>query len=540
MAAAAILAAVWRERRRARGLVAFLRWSRLGRIETARPSGAREWNRVAFVAVSALCCACAVMSAVNDQATAVDEDRRPDLVIALDTSKSMYAADIKPTRIHEAVRQLHLVMRRASVGRIAIVGFAGAAAIICPLTDDREAASAFLDQLEREPVGGRGSDLGLGLRRAADAFGSVRGERVVLLVSDGEVTGAPVDAAIARIREEGLRVFTVGVGTIEGAPVPVRPRSAEFQRDPADPKQAARTSLNQDMLANIAKQGGGTYLRLRVDGDLSSTLEPVWSRMPLRPEDSTAELLPARLLLVIGAGGARDRHRTAHASKSRGAARVTFRTPLLVALGLLVVVAIGARLAVRPLIVKGNAALGRNDVATAERSYRQALDRRPTSAAAYLGLGLATSRQHRYGEAVQDFDRADRLLTSASDRARTNFNRGNAFFALGKLDDALEAYKTALRLDPSDEDARYNLALVMRLRENETSSGGRSMSLRNAEQLVSSMGPLRMRASGTSESSRARPCSWWRPHTCRQIELAHHLSQRPSDISAGRAVRRTR
>jgi Ca-activated chloride channel family protein len=299
MAVMATFAAAWRERRRSRDLRQFQQWSGLGRPNAQRQDNAPAWNRVVFVAISAYCCAVAAMMPGTSPPAVGDLDHRPDLVIALDTSKSMYASDVRPSRIHEAVRQLHGVLRTAPVARIAIVGFAGSSAILCPLTDDRDAASEYLDQLEREPVGGRGSDLGLGLRRAADAFGAVDGGRFVLLVSDGEGTGAELEPAVIRIKGEGVRVLTIGVGTLEGAPVPVQPGSTGFQRDPVDPWQPARTILTEATLADIARQTGGTYQRLSVDNDLSSAIAPAWSLPTNDSVGGTAPSNVSRVLLLI-------------------------------------------------------------------------------------------------------------------------------------------------------------------------------------------------------------------------------------------------
>jgi Ca-activated chloride channel family protein len=178
----------------------------------------------------------------------------------------------------------------------------------------------------------------------------------------------------------------------------------------------------------------------------------------------------------------------------------------LVAMGALIaVVAICDRVAVRSSIAKGNEALNSNDIQAAAALYQAALERRPSSGAASLGLGVAMYRQHRYEDAVRAFDRAERLLQAARDRARASFNRGNASAALGKLPDALEDYKAALRLDPSDEDARHNLAIVRQLLENERPERDRSMSRDSAEQLISALGRPKVKGPGRSEPFPARP-----------------------------------
>jgi tetratricopeptide (TPR) repeat protein len=103
----------------------------------------------------------------------------------------------------------------------------------------------------------------------------------------------------------------------------------------------------------------------------------------------------------------------------------------LAALGALIaVVAICDRLAVRSSIARGNEALKRDDIQAAAALYQAVLERRPASGAASLGLGVVRYRQHRYEDAVRDFDRAGRLLHAASDRARANYDRGNAYYTL--------------------------------------------------------------------------------------------------------------
>jgi uncharacterized protein YegL len=298
MVVAATMASAWRDRRLSRDVRTFRQWSRVGSQDGVRMSDRPRLSRVALVAVSVCCCGLAAVWAARAETAA--EDDRPNLVIALDTSKSMYASDVEPSRIHEAVRQAQSVIRTAPVARVAIVSFAGAAVILCPLTEDRDAAAEFVDQLERNPAGGHGSDIGLGLRRAADAFGTLRGGRVVLLISDGEATDGNLESAIARMQAERVRVLTVGAGTVEGAPVPAVPASTESQREPVAPRQAPSTRLDETTLTGIAKETGGIYLRLRAGDDLSSALVAAWTPGANGAAGVTAPFLVARVLLAIG------------------------------------------------------------------------------------------------------------------------------------------------------------------------------------------------------------------------------------------------
>ena len=191
---------------------------------------------------------------------------------------------------------------------------------------------------------------------------------------------------------------------------------------------------------------------------------------------------------------------------------MTSRIGLAAGVVLIAIVAIGNRLAIRSMLLEGHAALERNDFLAAQQLYARALERRPASGAARLGLGVALYGQGRYEDAVQDFDRAGGLLESASDRARAYFNRGNASFALGNLHDALEAYRMALRFDPADEDARYNYALVRQRLESEQQSGA-SRTSREAEQLVGALGQPRVKVYGKPAPLPKRPAPGTSPST---------------------------
>jgi tetratricopeptide (TPR) repeat protein len=180
---------------------------------------------------------------------------------------------------------------------------------------------------------------------------------------------------------------------------------------------------------------------------------------------------------------------------------------------LIALIGIGNRLAIRSLLLEGNAALRRNEFQAAQQLFTRALERRPASGAARLGSGVSLYGQGRYEDAVQDFDRAGGLLESASDRARAYFNRGNASFALGNLHDALEAYRMALRFDPADEDARYNYALVRQRLQSEQQSGASRTSREGAEQLVGALGQPRVKVYGKPIPLPTRPAPGSSPST---------------------------
>ena len=227
-----------------------------------------------------------------------NEDTRPDLILLVDSSKSMYAADVAPSRLHEALRQLNGVVRDAPASRIGIVTFAGDVSVVCPLTADRDAAAEALASVENAPAGGRGSALAPALDRAIEAFGTSNGEHRILLVSDGEDTGSSLEPTIARFRDRKVPIDAIGVGTPGGAPVPTAPGSSEFQADPSQTGRPAMTALNESLLVNMSSQTGGTYRRLSVqEPELAQRLAPIWTD-PV-PRTLSVAANPTQLLLFI-------------------------------------------------------------------------------------------------------------------------------------------------------------------------------------------------------------------------------------------------
>jgi Tfp pilus assembly protein PilF len=184
------------------------------------------------------------------------------------------------------------------------------------------------------------------------------------------------------------------------------------------------------------------------------------------------------------------------------------RTWLVLVFGLLVVAILASsRFTARESLQRGNEALTRGDLNGAEHAYREAIQRRPEAGPGLFNLGVVNYHQRLYADAAQNFERASSQFGSVGERARSHFNRGDALFQLGSLENASEAFKEALRLDPSDEDARYNFALVDRMirerAKNHTQGASPPMTQREAEDLIASLGQPTLRISGQPQTQSA-------------------------------------
>ena len=158
-----------------------------------------------------------------------------DVVLVLDTSGSMATADVAPSRFFLARQALLQLIARLEGDRFALVAFEGEAYPLVPLTLDADALGLFLETVETGIVPAPGSSLGTGLAKGLEAFvDKERRNKAMVLVSDGEDLSGEVEAAVTRAKEAGVVVFTVGVGTEGGQPVPEldpEGRTTGYKRD---------------------------------------------------------------------------------------------------------------------------------------------------------------------------------------------------------------------------------------------------------------------------------------------------------------------
>ena len=187
-----------------------------------------------------------------------------DLVIVLDTSKSMAATDTAPSRLGRAIRAASSLLDRAEGDRIALVTFAGKAALACPLTLDHEAIRLFLDAVDVESVSVPGTALADALREGIRALGppvaagtEAKG-RALIVVSDGEDHEGELDRAIEEVKRAGAVVFAVGCGTEQGAPIPEGEAGA-YKKDAQG--KLVTTRLDERPLRTLAIETGGKYYR---------------------------------------------------------------------------------------------------------------------------------------------------------------------------------------------------------------------------------------------------------------------------------------
>ncbi|MCU0608145.1 MAG: VWA domain-containing protein [Chitinispirillaceae bacterium] len=203
------------------------------------------------------------------------ERRGIDLMVALDISESMLAQDIAPNRLDRAKHEIAKLMDLLRGDRVGLIVFAGESFVQCPLTLDYGAAKMFLDAVSTGWVQIQGTALAEAIDQAREAFNSkAHKHKVLVLISDGEDhEGSAVDAA-KKAAGEGVIIYTVGVGSESGVPIPIsKSGSVVYKKDKSG--NLVMTRLDPVTLEKIAIESNGKYFHAGTDLDLSRIMAEI-------------------------------------------------------------------------------------------------------------------------------------------------------------------------------------------------------------------------------------------------------------------------
>ena len=415
-----------------------------------------------------LALACLILAVANPQVgTRLEEVKREgiDLFVALDVSLSMKSEDIRPSRLDKAKRDVSELLRKLSGDRVGMVVFAGDAFVQFPLTADYAAADLFLTAIDVDAVPVPGTMIGSAIEVALKSFSKdVPTQKAIVVVSDGENTEGDVMGAVEDAKKAGVRIYSVGMGTPEGGPIPILNQNGirtDYKRDQSG--SIVLTKLDETMLQQIASTTGGTYHRATSGGneiddifkELSSLEKVEFGTKQITGYESRYQypLAFAILLLLIELMLAEKRTKIALWLKKL--------IPAAVSVLLLALVSGGAMAqTVRSHISEGNRVYDKSKYTDAEVEYKKALEGNPKSREAQFNLGNSYYKQQRYDEAMREYGNSGVSMKSPEERAATLYNAGNSLYQANKYQDAITAYKQSLRLNPNDEDTRYNLQMA--------------------------------------------------------------------------------
>ncbi|MGZ4958539.1 MAG: VWA domain-containing protein [Methylomonas sp.] len=352
------------------------------------------------------------------------------LVIALDLSPSMDAADIKPSRIAKARYKIADLLKQRKDGQTALLVYGGDAFTVTPLTSDTATITSQLEALTTDIMPSPGTDTGSAIRKAVQLLqqaGVAKGH--ILLVTDDADTDS---AAQAGQWLGDYRLSVLAVGTPEGAPIR---QTGGFLKDAKGDIVVAR--LDTQTLAALAQKGRGVYQQVTASDDDVDRLGKVFNTVSANDKNQDSNLLlqqwdekgPWLLFLVLPWAALR------------------FRKGLLV----------WGMLFLLPLPRESQALDWQSLWQNPDQRAQQAFDQKQYQEAAgqFENPDWRAAAQYKAGQ----YQEAAETLKNAQ-TADGHYNRGNALAQAGRLQEALQAYQEALKLDPHHQDAQYNKDLV--------------------------------------------------------------------------------
>jgi len=211
--------------------------------------------------------------------TKLEEVKREgvDVIIALDVSNSMKAEDIKPNRLERAKQAISRFIDQLENDRIGIIVFAGQAYVQLPITTDFNAAKLFLSTIDTDIIPTQGTAIGSAIDLAATSFvGNDNKHKVLVIITDGENHEDDALDAAKKANEDGIIIHTIGMGSPEGAPIPIYRNGvqSDFLKDKDG--VTVITKLDQTMLQQLAAEGKGIFVRASTgDAGMESILKEI-------------------------------------------------------------------------------------------------------------------------------------------------------------------------------------------------------------------------------------------------------------------------
>lgn len=206
-----------------------------------------------------------------------------ELVLVVDVSTSMLAEDVRPSRLELVKRELHRFLDRVGGDKIGLVAFAGSAATLSPMTTDKSALKMYIDALSTQAVSTQGTNFQRALDEAYGALARGHGpedrspqERVtqaIVILSDGEDHEEAGVEAARKLIDEGVHIFTLGVGTEQGGPIPVRDERGNLRGHRRDRQgNVIMTRTQGTILKTLAREGRGSFYHLTFGGNAMEQL----------------------------------------------------------------------------------------------------------------------------------------------------------------------------------------------------------------------------------------------------------------------------
>jgi Ca-activated chloride channel family protein len=477
---ALVLFVWWAGRERQRLMTQFIQARLLpGLISGLSPTR----QKVRFVLITIAVTALVIALARPQWGFTWEESRQKglDIVVAIDTSKSMLAEDLAPNRLTRAKLAALDLMQQAQSDRLGLVAFAGGAFLQCPLTIDDNAFRQSVEALDVNIIPQGGTAVAEAIKTALGAFKEGDNFKVLVLFTDGEDNDENALEAAQAAAKEGMKIFTIGIGTPEGEILRIKDAKGrtDYLRD--SDGNAVKSRLNEALLQQIAgATEGGFYLPMRG----AKTIDTLYEKglAPLPKSEGKEKLvkrmheryhwpLAAAIILLLVEMLLPERKRSKAKTSNRQDSTSNVQAPtagLLVAFLLLPSVSSASPASAMKDYSSGNFT---NALTEFERLLNeQSKQQKPEDLRLHFNAGAAAYRATNYTVAIQHFN----AVLGAQDlklQTKAYYNLGNVHFRLGQqaqdLDKLEEAWKESLKhfnhaaeLEQSNQDAAFNKAFV--------------------------------------------------------------------------------
>ena len=405
-----------------------------------------------------------VMMARPQMGMRISNDKRTGIetIIAMDISNSMLAQDVEPSRLDRTKMMVENLVDNFSDDKIGLIVFAGDAFVQLPITSDYVSAKMFLSDIDPSLIATQGTDIATAINMAAGSFTQQQGVgKAIIVVTDGEDHEGGALEAAKDAKKKGMRVYVLGVGSDKGAPIPLG--NGEYMKD--NTGNTVMTRLNEEMCRQIAEAGGGAYIHVDNNSNAQQQLDNELAKLSKKEMQSTvyseydeqfqAFGCIAILLLILEICVFERKNPIAKRINLFGKRQHAATLILL----LLVSTLSMAQKSDRNYIRQGNKSFRAGQFDQSEVAYRKALEKNPRNPQAHYNLGNSLMAQKKDSAAIQSLQKSTETETSKTRKAMAFHNIGVICQQHKMYGEAIEAYKSALRLNPKDDTTRYNLEL---------------------------------------------------------------------------------
>jgi Ca-activated chloride channel family protein len=411
-----------------------------------------------------------------------------DIVVAIDTSKSMLAEDIAPNRLERAKLAALDLMQQAKSDRLGLVAFAGTAFLQCPLTFDDVAFRQSLQSLNVRTIPEGGTALAAAIEQAAKAFKEGDSHKTLVLFTDGEDHDSGALAAAKKAADAGMRIFTIGIGSTEGDLVRIKEDNGQSDYVRDENGNVVKSHLNASLLQQIAGESGGFYLHLSGANTVDTLYQKGLAPLP-KSESREKWIHRAReryhwplafglVLLVVEMlvpERKKDKRIRQFPSDDTGLPAAPGRSPkqsrapaLSGGLALILIALWPTPAGASPSSALREYKSGHYPQALSE--FERALEKKKDDPRLQFNAGAAAYRNHQLDLAAKHFDQ---VIGSPDIKLQEEsyYNLGNVLYRLGeqaadpaarsaRWEDALKNFENSLKLNSQDPDARFNYEFV--------------------------------------------------------------------------------